>query len=133
MSDIARNVRMKRVYDAASPDDGRRILVTRYWPRGVKRSAADEYSTKVAPSRELVRAFKHEELAWAPYVGRYQVEMESVEARDEIARLADLAKSQTITLMCMCEDETRCHRSLLRDLILSKAKSSRGRTKKRAA
>lgn len=123
MNDISRNVRLKRVYDPPSPDDGVRILVTRYWPRGVKREAADEYNTKVAPSRELVRAFKHADLPWAPYVRRYHAEMEAEPAQSEIARLAEMAESQPITLMCICEDETHCHRSLLRDLITHQSRS----------
>lgn len=57
---LADNIRLKRVYDPPSPEDGRRILITRYWPRGVPRSAVDEYTTKVAPSRALLREFKHE-------------------------------------------------------------------------
>jgi uncharacterized protein YeaO (DUF488 family) len=118
---VSRNVRMKRVYDPPSPEDGHRILVTRYWPRGVKRDAADEYNTKVAPSRELLHEFKHEGLAWEGYVPRYVSEMHDEQAESEICRLAALARSKTITLMCICEDESLCHRSLLRDLILNEA------------
>ena len=118
MGGLAGNIRLKCVHDPPSPDDGRRILITRYWPRGVPKSAADEYTTKVAPSRVLVRAFKREGLPWEEYIPRYLEEMTSPEAVTEIERLAKLAASEPITLMCICEDETRCHRSLLKDLIL---------------
>lgn len=115
---VAANIRLKRIYDAPAPEDGHRVLSMRYWPRGIARSAVDEYTTKTAPSKELVHAFKHEGLAWDPYVKRYLTEMQSGAAQTEIARLAELAKSRTITLMCGCEDESRCHRSLLRQLII---------------
>ena len=115
---VARNIRLKRVYEPASPDDGIRILVTRYWPRGVPKTAVDEYDTKVAPSRELLREFKHEGLSWAGYVPRYLDEMRSETAQGDIKRLADVAKSDRITLMCICPDENQCHRSLLRELII---------------
>ena len=118
MSDLAGNIRLKRVYDEPSPDDGRRILITRYWPRGVPKSAVDEYTTKVSPSRELLREFKHEGLTWEEYVPRFLEEMNSPKAVTEIKRWAKLAASEPITLMCICEDETRCHRSVLKDLIL---------------
>jgi uncharacterized protein YeaO (DUF488 family) len=117
---LASNVRLKRIYDEPSDDDGYRVLITRFWPRGVKREAADEYNTKVAPSSELVHAFKKERLAWEPYVERYLAEMQSDEAQTEIAHLREMAESWPVTLLCMCEDETHCHRSLLRDLILKK-------------
>ena len=112
------NVHTKRIYDEPSPEDGLRILITRYWPRGIRRELVDEYDTKVAPSRELLREFKHEALAWEPYTQRYFAEMQSEEAQREIARLAEIARTRTITLMCVCEDETHCHRSLLRNLIV---------------
>lgn len=112
------NVRIKRVYDAPSPDDGLRILVTRFWPRGVPKGAKDEYIVKLAPSRDLLREFKHEGLQWEQYVPRYLSEMRSQEAQSEIKRLANLAEQRTITLMCVCEDENHCHRSLLRKLII---------------
>ena len=115
---VAHNVRLKRVYEPASPDDGYRILSTRYWPRGVPKSAVDEYTTKTAPSRQLLREFKHEGLTWEQYVPRYLEEMRSETAIDDIKRLAAIAKSGSMTLMCICEDETSCHRSLLRDLII---------------
>ncbi len=118
MSNLASNIRLKRIYDEPSPDDGRRILITRYWPRGVPKSAVDEYTTKVSPSRELLRQFKHEGLTWEEYVPRYLDEMSSEEARSAISRLAELARSGTITLMCICPDEGRCHRTLLRKLIM---------------
>ncbi len=97
----------------------------RYWPRGVPRSAVDEYTTKTAPSRELVHAFKHEGMNWEDYVPRYLEEMQSDGARQEIARLAEIAKSRTITLMCGCAVETHCHRSLLRQLIIESTKRRR--------
>lgn len=112
------DVRIKRIYDEPSPEDGHRILTMRYWPRGIARSKVDEYVTKTAPSKGLVQAFKHEGLEWEPYVDAYLTEMQADPAQKEIARLAELAKSRTITLMCGCEDETYCHRSLLRQLII---------------
>ena len=119
---IADNVRLKRVYEPASPDDGYRILSTRYWPRGVPKSAVNEYVIKTSPSRELLREFKHEGLSWEDYVPRYLDEMHSENAITAIQRLATMAKSGSITLMCACEDENRCHRSLLRELIVEAAR-----------
>jgi uncharacterized protein YeaO (DUF488 family) len=119
---IADNIRLKRIYDPPSEDDGHRVLSTRYWPRGISRSAVDEYTTKTAPSRALLREFKHEGLTWEDYVPRYLDEMQEEEAQSAIKELAAKAKSGTITLMCICPDENRCHRSLLRDLIIQAAR-----------
>jgi uncharacterized protein YeaO (DUF488 family) len=121
---VAENIRLKRIYEPPSEDDGYRVLSTRYWPRGIPKSRVDEYTTKTAPSRALLREFKHEGLTWEDYVLRYLGEMTAPEAMTTIARLAKLAKSKTITLMCICEDEQRCHRSLLKGLILQAAKET---------
>jgi len=118
---VAENIRLKRIYDPPSEDDGFRVLSTRYWPRGVPKSAVDEYTTKTAPSRALLREFKHEGLSWEDYVPRYLEEMRSEEAISAIHRLAAIAKSDRMTLMCICENGRRCHRSLLRELIIEAA------------
>lgn len=115
---VERNIRLKRIYEPPSEDDGHRVLSTRYWPRGIPKSAVDEYTTKTAPSRELLREFKHEGLSWEEYVPRYLDEMRAPEAVTTIARFAKLAESKTITLMCICEDERRCHRSLLKGIVM---------------
>ena len=119
---VASNIRLKRIYDEPAPEDGYRVLSTRYWPRGVPKGAIDEYSIKTSPSRALLREFKHEGLSWEDYVPRYLDEMRADEAQSAIRYLAELAKSRTITLMCNCEGENRCHRSLLRKLIIEATK-----------
>lgn len=113
---MADNIRLKRIYDPPSPEDGWRVLSMRYWPRGVSKASVDEYTTKTAPSRELLHAFKREGLSWEDYVPRYLEEMRSETAQREIDRLAEMARGRALTLMCGCEDERRCHRSLLREL-----------------
>lgn len=118
MTTGAAMVAAKSVYETPRPDDGRRILVTRYWPRGVAQTAADEYVRDLGPSIPLLRAYKDGEVGWDTYRVRYLAEMRREEARAEIHRLAKLARSEKITIMCVCKDEDRCHRSLLRDLII---------------
>ena len=90
---MSANIRTKRIYDARSPEDDHRVLVTRYWPRGISKDATDEYNTTLAPSRQLVQEFKHECLSWEDYVPRFLSEMQSHEASSEIRRLADMARS----------------------------------------
>ena len=111
-------VRTKSVYEPADPADGRRVLVTQYWPRGIRKTAADEYVRKLGPSRELLHAFKQGTISWETFRARYLQEMESEEAKSEIRRLANVARSERITVMCVCRDERECHRSLLKELIV---------------
>jgi len=109
----------KSVYEPPDPLDGRRVLTTQYWARGIPKSAVDEYVRKLGPSRQLLHAFKRGEIDWPAYTSCYLQEMQNEESRREIERLAEIAQRETITLMCVCKDENRCHRTLLRDLILA--------------
>lgn len=112
------NVRTKSVYDPPGPEDGRRVLVTQYWPRGISRNLVDEYVRTLGPTRPLLHAFKSSEIDWPRFEAEYLEEMRKEDSRGEISRLAQLAKSETITLMCVCKDERQCHRSLLKQLVL---------------
>jgi uncharacterized protein YeaO (DUF488 family) len=118
MANLADNIRLKRVYDEPSPEDGRRILITRYWPRGVPKSAVDEYNSRLAPSRGIINEYKKEELGWDEFGRRYRSELANPEAQAGLRRLADMATSQVITLLCFCKDDWNCHRKLLRDAII---------------
>jgi uncharacterized protein YeaO (DUF488 family) len=110
-------VRAKRVYDAPLPEDGRRVLITQYWPRGLSGEWADEYVRELAPSRALLHAFREGQLDWKRYRNQYLKEMQREESQAAIHRLAKLARSEPVTVMCVCVDEDRCHRSLARELI----------------
>jgi len=113
------HVRAKRVYETPDERDGTRILVTRYWPRGVSREAVNEYLPALAPSRELLYSYRQGQLDWPRFRNQYLNEMRARAARAQIHRLAKTARSEVVTVMCVCADEDRCHRSLLRELIAS--------------
>ena len=110
-------LRTKSVYDPADTADGLRVVVTRYWPRGVPKAAVDEYVPALAPTRELLHAFKDGAMDWDAFREQYREEMSAPAARVAIARLAERAASAPLTLLCVCREESRCHRSLLRELI----------------
>jgi uncharacterized protein YeaO (DUF488 family) len=117
-------VRTKRWDDPTEPDDGHRLLVTRYRPRGLPKS--DEtwhaWDKDLAPSVELHAAAYGKAgrltLSWDVYRQRYLKEM--LAQKHKIKALADRVRAgETITLLCstQCTREDRCHRSLLRQLI----------------
>lgn len=113
----SQSVRAKRIYDPVDEADGHRVLATQYWPRGVSKETVDEYLRVLAPSRELLHAFKESKLTWEEFRQGYLNEMKGEVQQAEIHRLAKLARSGVVTVMCVCADESICHRSLLRQLI----------------
>lgn len=116
-------IKTKRWNEPREPDDGFRLLITRYRPRGVKKQDEtwDAWNPDLGPSRELLARFKGkvgDGLAWSAYRSQYLREM--LRQKEPIADLARRARAgQTITLLCSssCLREARCHRSLLKALI----------------
>ncbi|PYU17141.1 MAG: DUF488 domain-containing protein, partial [Acidobacteria bacterium] len=70
-------VRIKRVYEPATKEDGYRVLVDRLWPRGMKKDAAkiDLWMKDVAPSDRLRKSFHHDAMKWADFQKKYQAEL----------------------------------------------------------
>src|SRR2546421_2898001 len=116
-------VKTKRWDDPRDDDDGFRLLITRYRPRALpkKDETWDAWNKNLGPSVELHAAVYGKRglpIDWQTYRRRYLSEMKSQAAAiDELARR--VAGGETITLLCSspCGRESRCHRSLLRDLI----------------
>lgn len=116
-------IKSKRWCDPAEPDDGFRVLVARYRPRGVAREQETwaAWLPQLGPSKALHAAYYGKSGArpsWDEYASRYLEEMK--EQTFWIRSLArQHADGQTLTLLCSsaCTDESRCHRSLLRELI----------------
>lgn len=116
-------LKTKRWNDPAEKDDGYRLLICRYRPRGVKKQDEtwDAWCTELAPSRKLHGDFYGKNgppITWEEYRERYLEEMKAQE--ELIAELAQmLAEGKKITLLCSsaCVDENHCHRTLLRHLV----------------
>lgn len=99
------DIRVKRVYDDPEPEDGKRVLVDRVWPRGLSKESvqADSWLKDLAPSTELRKWFGHDPEKWDEFKKRYFQELdENAELVDE---LLDKAGSNTVTLLFAAKDE----------------------------
>lgn len=99
-------VRIRRVYDDPSPEDGRRVLVDRIWPRGLAKGRAgiDEWAKAVAPSTELRRWYGHEPGRFEEFRRRYQAELAEPEPQAALRHLRELARSGPLTLLTATKD-----------------------------
>jgi uncharacterized protein YeaO (DUF488 family) len=109
-------------------DEGVRLGTVRRPPRGVRkedigrRDYFDVWLPELAPSALLVSwAFSKPFTAkrWATFVRRYRAEMRKPAAQRLIALLAVFSAQQNFSVGCYCADESRCHRSVLRELLRS--------------
>lgn len=93
------HLRIKRIYESADPDDGRRVLVERLWPRGVSKERArlDLWLKQVAPSPELRKWYHHEPERWPEFQRRYLAELE--DHPEVVENLRNLLSDGDVTLV----------------------------------
>ena len=94
-------IRVRRVYDAPSPDDGARVLVDRVWPRGLRKDAAHltEWAKDAAPSTELRKWYGHDPEKFTEFRRRYLDELSARVQRAELGKLRALAAAGPVTLL----------------------------------
>lgn len=107
---------IKRVYDKRNAADGKRILVDRLWPRGIKKSTQgiDFWMKDVAPSTELRKWFAHDPAKWEEFRDRYRKELEGGRT---LASLVGMAKRETITLVYSAKDTEHNNAVVLAELV----------------
>src|SRR5262245_22207863 len=118
----AERIAARRVYEAPVAADGTRILIMRYWPRGIRKDRVDVWLRELAPVVPLLRAYLDGTITWAQYVPRYYEGLKRPEAQAALAEARALATRGPITLLCGCVDPARCHRTLLRAHLLDSAR-----------
>ncbi len=119
-------IRIVRLGTPRAPDEGTRLGTVRRPPRGVRReefASRDFYDVWVpdlSPSSDVVSVALSEPWTarrWNQFAKAYRREMAQPGPRRLIAMLAAMSKSGNFSVGCYCADETRCHRSLLRELL----------------
>ena len=120
-------IQIMRLGTARRPNEGLRIGTVRRPPRGVrksdyaKRDYFDLWLPELAPSAPLVSFALSQpftERRWATYARKYRHEMLKPAAQRLIALLAALTSQANFSVGCYCEDESHCHRSLLKKLLI---------------
>lgn len=115
-------IQIKRTYEKPARSDGRRVLVERLWPRGIKKTAMplDAWMKEVAPSSELRKWFGHQVERWPEFQRRYRAEL--ADHPDAVAELARAAKRGTLTLLYSARDTEHNGAVVLRDYLRRKSR-----------
>ncbi|HZP65796.1 MAG TPA: DUF488 family protein [Rudaea sp.] len=122
------SVRIVRLGSPRASDEGVRIGTVRRPPRGVPKAryAAenwyDVWLPNLAPSAEIVKFALNAATSaqWEQFVRKYRAEMKCPESDHLLDVLAALSHSANFSVGCYCEDESHCHRSVLRQLFVKK-------------
>ena len=111
------DIRIKRVYDQPSADDGPRVLIDRLWPRGMSRESAriDLWWKEGAVSESLRRWFNHEPAKWEEFRGRYREEL--LAHPQEIESLLAAARAGRLTILFGAKDTEHNNAVVLKDFL----------------
>ena len=123
------SIRIIRLGSPREAGEGLRVGTVRRPPRGVPKS---EYSTRdiydvwlpnLSPSEELLKEGKAStgDKSWSVFSRKFRSEMKRPEASKVLDLLAALSHQTNMSLGCYCEDESRCHRSILKELLIERA------------
>jgi uncharacterized protein YeaO (DUF488 family) len=118
-------IRTKRVYEETERGDGRRFLVERLWPRGMKKEAlaADAWCKDVAPSPALRQWYGHRVERWQEFRRRYREELAA--HPESWAALASAARRGNVTLLYSARDVEHNSALVLRDYLAARIARSR--------
>ena len=117
-------IRIKRAYEPAARGDGRRILVERLWPRGMKKSDLDfdGWAKDVAPSTDLRTWYGHRESRWPQFQHRYRAELRASNAWEP---LLAAARRGNVTLLYSAHDTRHNSAVVLRAFLARRLERSR--------
>ena len=126
-------IRLRRAYEPATPEDGRRFLVERLWPRGVKKSSLplDAWRKEVAPSDSLRRWFSHDPKKWDEFRRRYFRELDKQASAWEA--LLKAAQDGQVTLIYSSHDTEHNNAVALKEYLEAKMRKTAHRGSASAA
>jgi uncharacterized protein YeaO (DUF488 family) len=121
------SVRVRRIYDEPSSDDGVRILVDQLWPRGVAKANAhlDEWSKDVAPSADLRTWFGHQPDRFDEFRRRYLTELRDPARAAVVDHLRGLSRQGPVTLLTATKDADHSQAAVLAEVLSQKASRRR--------
>ncbi len=110
-------IKIKRIYDPASPSDGKRIYIDRLWPRGMKKEEVkiDEWLKEISPSDGLRKWFGHDTSKYAEFKKRYTKELEK--HSEALDRIKKEGKKKTVTLLFSAKDVEHNNATVMRELL----------------
>jgi uncharacterized protein YeaO (DUF488 family) len=108
---------LKRAYKKPSPTDGKRILVERLWPRGLRKEEAkiDEWPKEIAPSNELRKWYNHDPAKWVEFKKRYWAELDN--RKETMEKLAKEVKNAQVTFVFSSKEENLNNAAALKEYL----------------
>lgn len=111
-------IKTKSVYQPREEEDGIRVLITRFYPRGVRKDHFDYWIRELSPSQSLLKSYKEGERNWGDFKQAFLSELrENIDSLEIIQALNQHIVNYNVTLLCYEKDGTPCHRHMVRDIV----------------
>ena len=121
------DIRLQRAYEDPGANDGYRVLVDRYWPRGRSRDALrlDEWARDLAPEAALIQWFGHKPERWDEFRQRYAAWLDDPAQLQQLAGLLRAAGEGVLTLVYGARHETQNQAVVIREALIRTAEQQR--------
>jgi len=112
-------IKTKAIHRPAEEEDGLRVLITRFYPRGVKKDHFDLWLRELSPSIDLLMKYKNGKIEWHDFAAALKHELYlNTDSWETINILnTDARRGGDITLLCYERSNQPCHRHIVRDII----------------
>lgn len=113
-------VKLKRIYEEKSEDDGHRILVDHLWPRGISKEKVnlDKWLKDIGPTKELRQSFGHDPNKFEEFKQKYKQELQSGKQKACYDKLKSIQKDyKTIILLFASKDEEHNQTQVLKEML----------------
>lgn len=112
-------ITVQRIYENPDGAGGYRVLVDRLWPRGLKKEQVhvDAWLKELAPSNELRTWYGHTLAKWPEFQRRYRQELTDPACQEQLAALAQRARSGPVTLLCGAKDAAHSQAEVIRAVL----------------
>jgi uncharacterized protein YeaO (DUF488 family) len=116
-------IKIKRIYDPPSDEDGYRVLVDQLWPRGLKKEEAqvDRWVKEIAPTTELRKWYNHDPDKWPEFKRRYFAELD--EHTEFINEFTKTIKERNVTFLFSSKELKLNNAVALKEYIEKKSKT----------
>jgi uncharacterized protein YeaO (DUF488 family) len=115
----------KSIYEEKKSSDGIRILITRYYPRGVKKDRFDLWLCGASPTRQLLKEYKAGAIDWKEFSRKFRAQLKNLEeSKEAINRIFELSRNSYVTLLCYEKEGENCHRTIVKSVVEKLAEKS---------
>jgi uncharacterized protein YeaO (DUF488 family) len=124
------SLKTKSIYEVKENSDGVRVLITRFYPRGIEKSRFDLWLRQASPEPALLKKYKSDKIDWKEFSREFRKQMRtSVESKKAILELIELlGREKDVTLLCYEKEGLNCHRYLVKAIVEIKIKREKKKT-----